>query len=122
MELSDLIGHPYTKEFDCRWLASVVAPLLGKGFPDDATPEDKEDWPKAVKKAMHNHYRKVKVPKIGDLAIFAIPEGKKTEWHCGTIIKPGWMITTRESIGVHLARLNSVMWRVCLRGYYEFVN
>ena len=122
IDVKDLIGKPYTKEHDCNWLAAIVALRAGKGFPKDlVTPEDEAMWAQKFRDVLAKHYTKVTVPKEGDLAIFEVPYPRGgTGWHCGTIVKPGVMVTTRESVGVHLAKLTSVMWRVCIKGYYEY--
>lgn len=121
MIVSDLIGQPYTKHHDCNWLAATCAKRARRGYPDELdTPEDPETWPEMFRSVLAEHYRKVEVPNVGDLAIFAIPVHDKIGWHCGTVIKPGWMITTRQTVGVHLARLTSPLWAMCLKGYYEY--
>jgi len=122
MIVSDLIGRPYTAEHDCNWLASEMASRCERSYPPDVkTPADKDDWPEMFRVLLAEHYHKVIEPKVGDLAIFAIPmPGHKIGWHCGTIIEPGLMITTRLTVGVHIVKLNTPMWRVWLKGYYEF--
>ena len=121
MEISDLIGMPYTKEHDCNWLASVATKRAGVNYHNVETPESKDDWPKQFRKVLLEHYKKTKTPKEGDLVVFAIPDGKETGWHCGVVTRPGWMVTTRGTVGVHLARLNNPLWQVTVRGFYEFV-
>ena len=123
IQVNDLIGMPYTKQHDCNWLTAIMAERYNRGFPEGLeTPEDPEDWPDMFRKILMDHYRKVETPTEGDIAIFEIPVGKKTGWHCGTVIKPGWMITTRQTVGVHLTRLNSILWKICLEGYYEYAS
>ena len=122
MNVSDLIGMPYTKEHDCKWLASVCSLRAGRKFPEDlVTPEDDTTWAQKFKEVLAKHYIRVDEPTEGTLAIFAIPcPGGKVSWHCGIVTRPGWMITTKESLGVYLTRLSSVMWKVSLKGYYEY--
>jgi hypothetical protein len=121
MMVTDLIGHPYTKEHDCNWLHCTVAQRAGKAVDLPETPDSKEDWPEFYRDVIAKHYRKVESPKEGDLAVFEVPDkNHKMQWHCGTITRPGWMITTRQTVGVHLARLNAALWRVCFKGYYTY--
>ena len=122
ISFDDLIGTPYTKEHDCNWLAATVAERMGQKFPENLeTPDDQDTWAEKFRTILANHYRKIKEPFDGCIAIFAVPYlNGKIGWHCGTVIKPGWMITTRESASVHICRINSPLWRVSLKGFYAY--
>ena len=122
MNVADLIGMPYTKEHDCNWLAAVVSKRAEQGFPEGLeTPEDQTEWADKFRDTLANHYRRIKSPTEGCLAVFEVPYlNGKMEWHCGVVTRPGWMITTRKGVGVHLCRINTPVWQVSLKGFYIY--
>lgn len=119
IEVSDLIGQPYTLDHDCNWLAAECARRLGLTYPAVDTPADPDQWPDLFKRIIAENYEPVGMPVVGSLVTFKIPQCDcKEHWHCGTVLKQGWMLTTTQGSGVHWARLDRRIWRICVRGYY----
>ena len=117
-DLSALIGKPYTPAHDCNWLARRCAEHFGLVYPAIETPHDKDDYHACIEQALSQHYRQIRNPSPGSVAIYCTIMQGRQHWHIGTILDGQWMMTTVEKTGVIKARYRLSPWARLCRGYY----
>ncbi len=108
IDYSDLIGIPYTREYDCNWLGAEIFSRFSAFYPHIEIPEDSAEWADTFQQAFIKYGEPVAdiLPctimtfcfhsplQVGGLAGIA--------WHMGVMVTRQRMITTTYKMGVHI--------------------
>lgn len=129
----DLIGTPFKNHgrgdggYDCYGLVKEVFKRYGINIPEyDADFDDSEKINSLVRdNTAHRPWKQVDdinhlpVPCLVALR-FGSPVGVVN--HTGTYIGHGQFIHTRAKVGACIDRIDSIAWKRCIVGFYEYVG
>lgn len=126
MRVDDLIGKPYQRDargpdaYDCAGLLLELCCRRGDPIPCVVSPDSEKECDAAINAAIERgELQQLAVPEPGCVVTFRIIAPFVS--HLGMVLEGGRFIHTRKGANVCIERLDSIVWRSRIAGFYRHV-